>query len=43
MIDLGIFEVVEEDMALCEFVSTSKVPVEKILRNGLNLMIQEVG
>ena len=43
MIDLGIFEVVEEDMALCEFVSTSKVPVQKILRNGLNLMIQEVG
>lgn len=43
MIDLGILEVVEEDMALCEFVSTSKVPVQRILRNGLNLMIQEVG
>ena len=43
MIDLGIYEVVEEDMALCEFVSTSKTPVQKILRNGLNLMMQEVG
>lgn len=43
MINLGIYEVVEEDMALCEFVSTSKLPVQKILRNGLNLMIQEVG
>lgn len=43
MIELGIFEVVEEDMALCEFVSTSKLPVQKILRNGLNLMMKEVG
>lgn len=43
MIELGIFEVVEEDMALCEFVSTSKLPVQKILRNGLNLMQEEVG
>ncbi|MBQ3634489.1 MAG: Na(+)-translocating NADH-quinone reductase subunit A [Bacteroidales bacterium] len=43
MIELGIFEVVEEDMALCEFVSTSKLPVQRILRNGLNLMMEEVG
>ena len=43
MIELGIFEVVEEDMALCEFVSTSKLPVQRILRNGLSLMMQEVG
>ncbi len=43
MIELGIFEVVEEDMALCEFVSTSKLPVQKILRNGLSLMMKEVG
>lgn len=43
MIALGIYEVVEEDMALCEFVSTSKLPVQKILRNGLALMMEEVG
>lgn len=43
MIELGIYEVVEEDMALCEFVSTSKLPVQRILRNGLNLMMEEVG
>ena len=43
MIELGIYEVVEEDMALCEFVSTSKLPVQKILRNGLTLMMEEVG
>ena len=43
MIELGIYEVVEEDMALCEFVSTSKLPVQRILRNGLALMQEEVG
>ena len=35
---LGIYEVVEEDLALCEFVCTSKQPVQKILREGLDLM-----
>ncbi len=35
---LGIYEVVEEDVALCEFVCTSKQPVQKILRDGLDLM-----
>jgi Na+-transporting NADH:ubiquinone oxidoreductase subunit A len=32
---LGIYEVVEEDLALCEFVCTSKQPVQEILREGL--------
>lgn len=35
---LGIYEVVEEDLALCEFVCTSKQPVLKILREGLDAM-----
>ena len=35
---LGIYELVEEDVALCEFVCTSKQPVQKILREGLDLM-----
>lgn len=35
---LGIHELVEEDVALCEFVCTSKMPVQKILREGLDLM-----
>ena len=43
MIDLGIYEVVEEDVALCEFVCTSKLPLQRILRNGLKLMQEEVG
>lgn len=43
MIELGIYEVVEEDIALCEFVCTSKLNLQKILRNGLDLMAKEVG
>jgi Na+-transporting NADH:ubiquinone oxidoreductase subunit A len=38
---LGIYEVVEEDMALCEFVCTSKIKVQQILRDGLNLIESE--
>jgi len=38
---LGIYEVAEEDMALCEFVCTSKTNVQEILRNGLDLMRKE--
>jgi Na+-transporting NADH:ubiquinone oxidoreductase subunit A len=33
---LGIYEVVEEDLAICEFVCTSKTEVQKILREGLD-------
>ena len=35
---LGIFEVIEEDLALCEFVDVSKHNVQAILREGLELM-----
>lgn len=42
MEQLGIYEVVEEDLALCEFVCTSKTPVQSILRNGLNLLRKEL-
>lgn len=38
---LGIYELVEEDVALCEFVCTSKQPVQSILREGLNSMIEQ--
>jgi Na+-transporting NADH:ubiquinone oxidoreductase subunit A len=43
MEQLGIYEVVEEDMALCEVVCTSKMPVQSILRDGLDLMREELG
>ncbi|MDR3181013.1 MAG: NADH:ubiquinone reductase (Na(+)-transporting) subunit A, partial [Prevotellaceae bacterium] len=43
MEQLGIYEVIEEDLALCEFVCTSKIDVQHILRQGINLMIKEMG
>lgn len=38
---LGIYEVSEEDFALCEFVCTSKIEVQKIIRKGLDMMLRE--
>jgi len=38
---LGIYEVVEEDIALCEFICTSKLPLQEILREGLNFVDKE--
>lgn len=35
---LGIYEVIEEDVALCEFVDVSKNPLQEILREGLDLI-----
>ena len=35
---LGIYEVVEEDFALCEFIDVSKHDIQSIVRDGLNLM-----
>jgi len=42
MEQLGIYELDEEDLALCEFVCTSKTPVTKILRDGLKAMRKEM-
>lgn len=39
---LGIYEVAEEDFALCEFVCTSKIDVQKIVRQGLDLIKKEM-
>ena len=35
---LGIYEVIEEDLALCEFVDVSKHDIQAILREGLDLI-----
>lgn len=35
---LGIYEVIEEDLALCEFVDVSKHNVQAILREGIELI-----
>jgi len=41
MENLGIYEVAEEDFALCEFVCTSKTNVQEIIREGLDLVREE--
>ena len=41
MENLGIYEVTEEDFALCEFVDPSKIEIQQIIRDGINLMIRE--
>jgi len=43
MEQLGIYEVIEEDLALCEYACTSKIKVQDILRTGINTMIKELG
>lgn len=42
MENLGIYEVAEEDLALCEFVCTSKINVQQIVRDGIELMVKEL-
>jgi Na+-transporting NADH:ubiquinone oxidoreductase subunit A len=41
MESLGIYEVAPEDFALCEFVCTSKINVQEIVREGLDLIYEE--
>ncbi len=41
MEQLGLHELDEEDVALCEFVCTSKIPVQEMVRKGLDLLIEE--
>jgi len=43
MENLGIYEVAPEDFALIDYASSSKVEAQKIIREGLDLMINEVG
>lgn len=42
MEELGIYEVVEEDLALCEFVDPSKIEIQSILTSGIELMMKEM-
>lgn len=43
MENLGIYEVAPEDFALVDYVNTSKIEAQDIIRLGLDLMITEVG
>jgi len=42
MENLGIYEVAEEDFALCEFICPSKIEIQSIIRSGLELMKKEM-
>jgi Na+-transporting NADH:ubiquinone oxidoreductase subunit A len=38
----GIYEVVEEDLALCEYVDPSKIYIQQIITDGIALMLKEM-
>lgn len=38
----GIYEVLEEDFALCEYVCPSKIDIQSIISSGIDLMIKEM-
>ena len=42
MEQLGIYEVVPEDFALCEFIDTSKLELQRIVREGLDYLRKEM-
>ena len=42
MESLGIYEIAEEDFALCEYICPSKIEIQSIVRKGLELMIKEM-
>ena len=42
MENLGAYEVAPEDFALCEFVDTSKLPLQTIVRKALDVLHKEV-
>ena len=42
MEQLGMYEVIEEDVALCEYVCPSKIDIQNIVRQGIELMMKEM-
>ena len=38
----GIYEVIEEDLALCEYVCPSKIDIQQIITDGIALMLKEM-
>ena len=42
MEELGIYEVAPEDFALCEFVCSSKMELQRIVREGLDMLRKEM-
>ena len=43
MENLGIYEVAHEDFALIDYSNTSQLEAQEIIREALDLMINEVG
>ena len=41
MENLGIYEVAPEDFALCEYVCPSKIEIQTLIREGLDIIRQE--
>lgn len=42
MESLGIYEIIEEDIALCEYVCPSKIEIQSIVSDAINLMLKEM-
>ncbi len=42
MENLGIYEVLPEDFALCEFVDPSKTEMQAVIQDGIDMMIKEL-
>ena len=42
MEQLGIYEVAPEDFAICEFVCSSKMELQRIVREGLDMLRREM-
>ena len=38
----GIYEVIPEDLALCEYIDPSKNDIQEIIANGIRLMLKEM-
>lgn len=38
----GIYEVIEEDLALCEYVCPSKIDIQSIISDGIDFMLKEM-
>lgn len=42
MENLGIYEVAEEDLALCEYICPSKIEIQSVIRHGIDLILKEM-
>ena len=43
MEQLGIYEVIPEDFGLIDYSNTSKIEAQEIIKDGIQLMLKEVG